>query len=71
MLAAAYYLGGGLGPILGGAATDLVGFEWACTSYGIGLLLLSSILAVTLLVTKKREHCGNKLAQPLLEDQEV
>ena len=68
MIGGAYYLGGGAGPIVGGAITSLVGFEWASTSYGIGLLLLSSILAVTLLIAKSQRHrSDDKLNDPLLD----
>ena len=68
MIGGAYYLGGGAGPIVGGAITSLVGFEWASTSYGLGLLLLSSILAVILLVSKsQRSQTDDKLREPLLD----
>lgn len=68
LIGASYYLGGGAGPIVGGAITSLVGFEWASTSYGLGLLLLSSILAVTLLVSKRRrQNTEDKLHEPLLD----
>lgn len=69
MIGGAYYLGGGAGPIVGGAATALLGFEWASTAYGIGLLTLSSILAVVLLVAKRQEHLADKYTEPLLGDE--
>jgi len=68
MIGGAYYLGGGAGPILGGAATALVGFEWASTSYGIGLLLLSTALITTLLITKRRRRVADELQEALLPE---
>lgn len=56
------------GPILGGAATALVGFEWASTSYGIGLLLLSTALITTLLITKRRRRVADELQEALLPE---
>jgi MFS family permease len=67
MIGGAYYLGGGAGPILGGAATALVGFEWASTSYGFGLLLLSTALIITLLITKRRRRLSDELQESLLQ----
>ena len=51
-----YYLGGGAGPLIGGSLTALVGFPWATSIYGCGLLVFSSVSILSLLISRWRRR---------------
>lgn len=67
LVGGAYYLGAGAGPILGGLSTSLMGFAWASTTYGMGLLLLSAAMVVTLGCVK-RQRLNLRESEALLEN---
>jgi predicted MFS family arabinose efflux permease len=47
LLSGAFYMGGALGPLLGGAATSLFGFQWTGALMSALLLLMCLILRLT------------------------
>ena len=66
LVGGAYYLGGGAGPLIGGALAALLGFEWATTAWGLGLLAFSVILVLTALLARGKPKLDQDVEQPLL-----